>query len=165
VHHAYSIALVIIVASVMATPFIPEAPKGLVANRTLEKASDAFFSYDIIKYPAYVNITNSFSGTPFIGINAETKALDFGIIFPNSTSKRQINLTSKDDKASHVIFKSYGPIRSMISFNESEFLLQGRKSVYVTVNSGDSAPGYYNGEVDVIVQRSNNEIARRFLGF
>jgi len=137
-----------------------------VTEKTLDKASDTLFSYDIIKYPAEVEVTTPEPGkNPTIGFNVDTSVLNFGTLFANGTSKRQINMTSKDDRASHVKMYAFGPVKDMIKFNETEFLLAGNKSIDIILSTGNAAPGTYKGEIDVMIQRSNNELMRRFLGF
>lgn len=147
--------------------FTFKTPVNSVANRTIETYSDAFFDYELIRYPSRAEIADprKFSEEFSIGFNLDPWNLDFGLIPGNgSFSKRFINLTNNGNDAK-VVLATYGNISDMISFSSNNFMLKksAKSSVDVSFNTGRFLEGSFGGEIDVIIQKPKYVFIRWFL--
>ncbi|MCX6815496.1 MAG: hypothetical protein NT120_01420 [Candidatus Aenigmarchaeota archaeon] len=161
---------IIMAIAVIGTVFVvftakPE-PMTFVDQKTIETNYDLLFMYNTIRYPTYVQITNPGAENVTIGINLGTTSLDFGVVPGNGgTVKKEINLTTKDDKASRVGIKVYGNIKPLMSFDQNDFILTGKRSIPITINTGTYGEGNYTGEIDITIQRSKYGILNFILGY
>jgi hypothetical protein len=139
----------------------------IVEQRATESYSDIFFTYTVIKYPATVEIADiSKAGNYTIGINLDTNKLDFGIALGNdATIKREVNLTTKDGKNSRIHIKSVGNISPLLSFDKTDFVFNNKAAIKVILNTYTYPPGIYSGSIDVVIQRSNNDVLRYITGY
>lgn len=161
------IIILILVGAVIAAASTRPDPTIFTEKKETETYSDLFFIYSVTRYPASVEAVHfSGAGTPTIGINLDTSELNFGVVFAEGSSvRRNINLTSKDEKSSKVKLKAYGNIKPLISFSDNDFVFGGKRGIDVTLRTDGVAPGNYSGEIDVIVQRSKYDFLARILGY
>jgi hypothetical protein len=143
------------------------APESFVRNRSLERYEDMLFNYDIVRYPAAAEIQSPEQpGDIVIGMNVDSDYINFGsILGGGGTSKRQINLSTKDSGNYKIMLRAFGEISKFIKFSENDFVLSGKKSVYVIMDTAGQNPGNYTGEIDVLVQKSKSTFLKAILGY
>ena len=124
---------------------------GFVTNVTIQRFKTFPFTYEIVRYPAKVEITKE-NGSLNLGMSADPWILDFGSFPPGIGSKKIINLENPTNKTYRIKLRAKGNISGMIKFDKNNFLLEkGEKTkVSVLLNSSLSRVGNYSGEVDVI---------------
>ena len=140
----------------------------IVTEKSAEARSDIFFTYVTTRYPAKVEIIDPQNKeTNFtLGISVESTILNFGsVLGKGGTVKKQINLTTRDGLSSKVSVRTYGNIVPLLRIDSSEFILRSQGTIAVTMDTMDYPEGNYTGEVDVVIQRSNNEIVRQIIGY
>lgn len=161
--------IVVIIIIIVAGFFILSgrpAPTEYTETRATETHSDIFFNYEIIRYPASVEITGLSEEVPTIGFNIDPDKLAFGMLLgEDGTSKRQINLTNRYDRPARVTIEVYGNIKPLLVFSKNHFILDEKTSLEVIADTTDQAPGNYSGEVDVIIQRSKYGLLNSLLGY
>ncbi len=160
------IGLLVLGAVIAVMTAHPESGE-IVEQRAAETYSDIFFTYTVIKYPSSVEILSPTDAANYtMGINVDTNRLNFGVVVGgDSTVKRQINLTTKDGKNSRIHVKSTGQISPLLSFDKTDFVFNNKANIFVTLNSRNFAAGNYTGEIDIVIQKSNNDILRLITGY
>jgi len=161
----YKLIIVVLILGGVIAVFTaqPEVAFG-TETKAIDTRSDIFFTYTSVRYPAKAEIINPSDNNLPIGINADTDRLDFGIVANGGSVKRMINLTTIDEKSSRMHVKAYGDIARMITLEKTDFVFNGKTTVAVTFSS-DAPAGNYTGEVDVVIQRSNNDMVRYLIGY
>jgi len=137
--------------------YAARTPKQFVSNQTIAEYSDIFFSYKIAKYPSGVNVTSE-KINPTIGFVTDPWNLNFGIIPTGGYGERHLNISNPGKSKVRVNFNVYGSIKPMISFSKNNFILEPNESVYVDIVLNTTVvnePGYYTGEIDVIIKKPN----------
>lgn len=140
--------------------------KEFVDNRGVEKYSDAFFDYEIIKYPTDVKIYEpNASERITVGIVSDTNNMKFGIIPGNgSYAKRYLNLTNRE-KDAKIFLHVYGDITPLVRFGKNNFIIRENENVMIDVllNTKGSEFKEYSGEIDVVIQRPKFDFLYSFL--
>jgi hypothetical protein len=125
---------------------------------TSDKKADLFFVYDIVKYPANVEIVElKNESTIPLGMSCESYNLSFGIIPIGVKSKKIINLANDKEEIYKVEIYAYGNISPMVSFDRNNFILKKGDEIKVTVTVDSNLckkPGKYFGEIDVVSKRA-----------
>ena len=146
--------LVIVVSAVFLVAGMqgPPEPAGFVENATVSNYSNVFFSYEIVRYPSGVEISQE----DVLGFVTDSWNLNFGVNPGNgSYTTRTIELSNKEESNVEVILRSYGNISPMIVFGKNDFVLEPGEMVPIDIflYSGNHEPGNYSGEIDIVVKK------------
>ncbi len=155
------IAVVILIAISFFIQLYPPKKKftDIVANTTFLKESDAFYDYEISRYPSSAEVVELRPENTLVGFDVDTTKVNFGTIpGSGSYSRKTINLTNLEAKNKRVYVAAAGNIKPYVNISGSEFMLKPGDArivelFFYTLNGGAAAPvGNYTGEIDVIIQ-------------
>lgn len=131
-------------------------PKEFVKNVTIEKVSGIFYNYEITKYPSYGKIYSLEANKNItLGVVTDPFNLAFGEIpVGGHYVKRAINLKNNFNKTVKVEIKVYGNVSKIVEISERKFILNPfeEKQIPVYFLTNRTSPGFFNGEIDVIVK-------------
>jgi len=68
----------------------------------------------------------------YVGFNTDTSALYFGTVAPGNSAFKFLDFSSVNKVK--VIIVPFGKIKKWVSFSENNFVLQGNKSVKISIN-------------------------------
>lgn len=82
----------------------------------------------------------------YVGFNADTSALYFGTVAPGNNAFKFLDFSSVNKV--RVIIVPFGKIKKWVSFSENNFVLQGNKSVRISINIPKNAEfGEHSGKL------------------
>lgn len=82
----------------------------------------------------------------YAGFNVDTSALYFGTVSPGNSAFRFLDFNSVNKVK--VIIIPFGKIKKWVSFSENNFVLQGNKSVRISINIPKNAEfGEHSGKL------------------
>ncbi len=145
-------------------PTVPE-PGKVVSIKTTETYPQLLFTFDIIRYPSSAEISDISSGNISLAFNITPGSIDFGTVPPMGTSRRQINLSSRQGISQKIAIKTRGNLSGLVSASDEDFILNSSKDVSLIFSAGNMTPGMYTGEIDVIIQKSNSDLTRWIFGY
>ncbi len=126
-----------------------------VVNMSLEKRSDLFFNYEILRYPSRAEVIPLKEERMGIGIEVDPWNLNFGSIpAGNNFGKRFISLSNPQAKDVNVRFEVHGNISPFVKFSRNNFMLRAgeKERIEVYFNASSAKIGNYSGEIDVIIK-------------
>lgn len=126
------------------------------ANKEISESSESIlFLIDRVRYPAKAAIIpmDPMNSTMRLGISPETYELNFGIMPPNITVRKFINLQNNENSRVKICVITYGDIKPMVSIKESDIIMDGGGSSTVEVAFNASMIGNYAGEINVISRK------------
>jgi len=129
-------------------------PLDQLANKTYEKYENSIFTYEVIRFPTFVDIIDFTDDDLTIGISNDPYNLGFGIIPVGSMGKRVIRVDNNETIPSKVKIMKNGNISSFLEIGEDVFVLgmNETKSVDVQLKTGeDTEIGTYTGVIDLII--------------
>lgn len=150
------LAVVVVFISVFFTTLNPTylfEPRN-VTNYTYEKYETSLFTYEIIAYPAFVNVTSAFEESIIIGIANDPDNMGFGMIPAGSRGKRVIRTDNNDIVKAKVRINKFGNISKLLDIRDTSFILNQNESHSVNVHlktEGSTPFGVYRGEIDLII--------------
>lgn len=153
------VALISIIIFVLLFLFTqPFQPKSFVSNKTFEKHSDFFFTYEIVRYPSSAEVLSiqPYQEKLTLGVVVDPWNLNFGKIpFGNNFATRFIELDNLKEKDAKIFFKVYGNISPFVNFTKNNFILKPNESVTIEVKffAEKAEIGNYTGEIDVTIKR------------
>ena len=138
-----------------------------VLNHTVIYDDNLFFTYEINKYPSYVEISNISDRNLSIGFSLESSSLNFGVVpTGGNMGKRFLTLTNMQNDTAKMLFRTYGNISDMIKFNDNDFYLEIDvvKPIEIILETNENTPvGYYSGEINLVVKRAKYDFIKWFL--
>lgn len=154
------ILLVLLVLLVILLGFLisefSSTPKEFVTELTTSRSEDLFFTYEITKYPSYVEIVQYRPESDIlIGVSVDPWDLNFGILSNVTRGRKYLILSNLEGENAKISLKSYGNISSMITFEKNDFIIHKNENMTITVfikPLDTTKPGNYTGEVDVIAK-------------
>ncbi|MBU0530622.1 MAG: hypothetical protein KKC05_03020 [Nanoarchaeota archaeon] len=154
-----TVGIIVIVATVIYINTISSfnliKPLDGVDNMTYEKYENAIFTYEIIRYPSHVNVTQHyFNDTIIIGIMNDPDNLGFGIVPAGSGGRRFIKIENDDPVKARIKTVVFGNISEFITISYSDFILDANESKNYAVGlqtNENTIQGNYTGEIDLIV--------------
>lgn len=132
-----------------------------VSRQETDIYEDVFFSYEVIRYPASVEIINRTQNYT-VGVDVGTDRLDFGLIpAAENFVTKHINLENKLEGDAKVRVSGRGNIAGLLDFSQDSTILTAKERTTVDVvltASNTTFPGNYTGEIDVRIIRPSNFI-------
>lgn len=160
-----SIAIMAIIAVVLLLAFFVYAldpPRPVFAdaikNKTVARASDFFYDYEINRYPSKAEVGVLNPAETIIGLDVDPDKLNFGAVpVSGSYSKRTVNLTSRG-KDTRIFIDVHGGIKPFVRVDNTGFVLKRDQKVtlgvgfYTKNNNAYAQIGNYSGEIDIVIQ-------------
>jgi len=125
-----------------------------VENKTYEKFENYAFTYEVTRYPSFVNVSSNMDETLVIGITNDPYNLGFGIIPQGGSGKRLISLENDEDVKAKIKIEYVGNITEIMEISNTNFVLMPNESVKIPVmikTDPDTPIGNYTGEIDLII--------------
>ena len=160
-----AIAVVIALGGFLALRGLPSPPHEILTAQAFAASDDAFFSYEITRYPASVEVLPVTPNNPVIGFTVDTWNLGFGSMPANGSKiRRTIKVANPYNTPVKIKLAAYGAIAPLVNFPKNYFMLAGfaNTTVDIFANSGN-VTGNFTGEIDVIAARAKHPLAAAFL--
>jgi len=120
---------------------------------SVENKENLIFVYEIVRYPAKIDVMNLDKSNLKLGVSVDPTIIDFGRIYEGMSGKRYINIFNNKDFIYKATLSSRGNISSMIEFEKNNFLIKERETLNISVTAKPINPGSYTGEIDVVLKR------------
>ena len=131
-------------------------PQEIVKNQTVLTKKLPLYLITVVRYPSEIEIVKgNLTSNLYLGISTETNRLNFGKIPENLTVRKYISLTNQENVKVLVKVKVFGNISKIITPSVEKIILGPGENfqVEITANTTNRCPGFYDGEIDIVVKK------------
>ncbi len=134
-------------------------------NQTVhERLETRFFIVDVTRYPVWANVTEreNKSERIKIGVNNDRDKLHYGVIPPDTSAEKKLELGNPTRIEMLVVIRTYGNASRYLEIYPERVAMKGESNTTIVSRFRGEEPGYYEGELDVVTLVPKSVLAQLF---